>query len=59
MKCCKGVVGYFRFAAVILESKVLLPAFGSPIKPISAINFSRSQIHFSSNGPPGCAFLGA
>ena len=38
---------------------MLLPAFGSPIKPISAINFSRSQIHFSSNGPPGCAFLGA
>ena len=46
-------------AAVTLERRVLLPAFGNPIRPISAISLRRSQIHFSSNGPPGCEFLGA
>ena len=36
-----------------------MPAFGKPINPASAINFSLSQIHFSSPTRPALAFLGA
>lgn len=35
-----GYDAIFGFALVILSNKVDLPAFGTPIKPISAIKFN-------------------
>ena len=45
-------------AFVSTESSVDLPAFGTPIRPTSAISFSSSRIRFSCAGSPFSAVCG-
>ena len=49
----------FGFAAETEARNVDLPAFGRPIRPASAISFSRSHRAFSSPGQPLSARRGA
>ena len=54
-----GYSPIFGFAALIFLIKEDFPAFGKPIIPISAINFSFRYNHFSSPFSPLVNFLGA
>ena len=59
---CSVVNGYgaiFGRAADTAARNVDLPALGRPIRPMSAISFSRSQIHISWPTWPGLAWRGA